>query len=281
MGEADRVVGQFQVGVQVHFTAAPDGVIAVLVTGEIVEMCHHYLAVRVGRIGAADKVGAGDTEGVVGPGAAVEHQAIEIGVGDVAAELPQPGPSGPGIGASLRAQERPYAIGRKGHPEACGIRTRGHIIPVDVIRIGDPECRCGIVRGKQDMLGFLAILILDRQKKARRYQSLFQDLALTVPGFQLPFTQQENRHIYHQFVIRAPMRDRLRQSLLEEGIGTEVYYPVPLHLQECYAYLKHQAGDFPASEKASEEVLALPIYPELKDDQQDYVVDCIKAFYKR
>jgi dTDP-4-amino-4,6-dideoxygalactose transaminase len=121
----------------------------------------------------------------------------------------------------------------------------------------------------------------ERQKKAHRYQDLFQDLTLTVPGFQLPFTQHENRHIYHQFVIRAPMRDRLRQSLLEEGIGTEVYYPVPLHLQECYAYLKHRPGDFPASEKASEEVLALPIYPELKDDQQDYVVDRIKAFYKR
>ena len=128
---------------------------------------------------------------------------------------------------------------------------------------------------------FLEKWTRERQKKAHRYQSLFQDLALTVPGFQLPFTQHENRHIYHQFVIRAPMRDRLRQSLQEEGIGTEVYYPVPLHLQECYAYLKHRPGDFPASEKASEEVLALPIYPELKDDQQDYVVDRIKAFYKK
>jgi dTDP-4-amino-4,6-dideoxygalactose transaminase len=120
-----------------------------------------------------------------------------------------------------------------------------------------------------------------RQKKAERYQKLFQDLTLTVPEFQLPLTQYENRHIYNQFVIRAPMRDRLRQSLQEEGVATEIYYPVPLHLQECYAYLNHRRGDFPASERASEEVLALPIYPELKEDQQDYVVDRIRAFYKR
>ena len=72
-----------------------------------------------------------------------------------------------------------------------------------------------------------------------------------------------------------------QQNLWKEGIGTEVYYPVPLHLQECYAFLNHRPGDFPASERASEEVLALPIYPELRDDQQDYVAERIKAFYKK
>ena len=168
MGEADSVIGKLQIGVQVHLAAAPDGAIAVFVAGEIVEVCHQHLAVLIGRIDAADKVGAGDTEGVVGPGAAVEQQAIEIGVGNVAAELTQPGPSGPGIGTDFRAFERPYRMRRKGHPEASGIRTRSHIIPVDVIRIGDPECRSSVVRGKQDMLGLLAILILDRQKKACR-----------------------------------------------------------------------------------------------------------------
>jgi dTDP-4-amino-4,6-dideoxygalactose transaminase len=81
-------------------------------------------------------------------------------------------------------------------------------------------------------------------------------------------------------VIRVPERDRLKQFLTGEGIGTDIYYPVPLHLQECYSFLKYHRGDLPNSEKASEEVLALPIYPELTEDQQMAVVDRIKAFYK-
>ena len=128
---------------------------------------------------------------------------------------------------------------------------------------------------------FLEQWTQERQKKAKRYENLLGDLAATLPGFQLPITQYENRHIYNQYVVRAPERDRLRQFLQEGGIGTEIYYPVPLHLQECYAFLNHRRGDFPASEKAAEEVLALPIFPELTDDQQAYVVDRIKAFYKK
>lgn len=121
----------------------------------------------------------------------------------------------------------------------------------------------------------------ERQKKAKRYEKLLGNLAATVAGFQLPITQYENRHIYNQYVVLAPERDRLRQFLQEGGIGTEIYYPVPLHLQECYAFLSHRRGDFPASEKAAEEVLALPIFPELTDDQQAYVAERIKAFYKK
>jgi dTDP-4-amino-4,6-dideoxygalactose transaminase len=120
----------------------------------------------------------------------------------------------------------------------------------------------------------------ERQKKAERYQLLFQDLLSSVEGFKLPTIQYHNRHIFHQYVIRVPERDRLRQFLSEEGIGTDIYYPVPLHLQECYSFLKYRSGDLPNSEKASEEVLALPIYPELTEDQQMAVVDRIKAFYK-
>ena len=121
----------------------------------------------------------------------------------------------------------------------------------------------------------------ERQKKADRYQLLFRDLLSSVRGFTLPTVQYQNRHIFHQYVIRVPQRDRLRQFLSEEGIGTDIYYPVPLHLQECYSFLKYRSGDLPNSEKASEEVLALPIYPELTEDQQMVVVDRIKAFYKR
>jgi dTDP-4-amino-4,6-dideoxygalactose transaminase len=120
----------------------------------------------------------------------------------------------------------------------------------------------------------------ERQKKAKQYEKHLGHLAATLAGFHLPITQYENRHIYNQYMILAPERDRLRQFLQERGIGTEIYYPVPLHLQECYAFLNHRRGDFPASEKAAEEILALPIFPELTDDQQAYVTEQIKAFYK-
>ncbi len=121
----------------------------------------------------------------------------------------------------------------------------------------------------------------ERQKKAERYQALFQGLLSSIDGFRLPTVQNQNRHIFHQYVIRVPERDRLRQFLTEEGVGTDIYYPVPLHLQECYSFLRYRRGDLPNSEKASEEVLALPIYPELTEDQQTQVVSRIKAFYKK
>jgi dTDP-4-amino-4,6-dideoxygalactose transaminase len=116
--------------------------------------------------------------------------------------------------------------------------------------------------------------------KFKYLELLFQDLLPSVKNIKLPTIQYQNRHIFHQYVIRVPERDPLKQFLAEEGIGTDIYYPVPLHLQECYSFLRHRRGDLPNSEKASEEVLALPIYPELTEDQQLTVVDRIKAFYK-
>jgi len=121
----------------------------------------------------------------------------------------------------------------------------------------------------------------ERQRKAERYRLLFQDLLPSVPDLRLPTIQYQNRHIFHQYVIRVPERKQLRQFLSEEGVGTDIYYPLPLHLQECYSFLKHRRGDFPVSEKASEEVLALPIYPELTEEEQVFVVDRIKAFYNK
>jgi dTDP-4-amino-4,6-dideoxygalactose transaminase len=121
----------------------------------------------------------------------------------------------------------------------------------------------------------------ERQKNAGRYQGLFQHFLSSVKGLKLPTIQYQNRHIFHQYVIRVPERDRLRKFLTEKGIGTDIYYPVPLHLQECYSYLNYRRGDLPNSEKASEEVLALPVYPELTEDQQKVVVDGIKTFYRR
>jgi dTDP-4-amino-4,6-dideoxygalactose transaminase len=88
-----------------------------------------------------------------------------------------------------------------------------------------------------------------------------------------------DRHIFNQYVIRVAQREPLRAALRQKGIGTEVYYPVPLHLQECFAYLGHKVGAFPESESAAQETLALPVHPELTAEQARYVVDCIREFF--
>jgi dTDP-4-amino-4,6-dideoxygalactose transaminase len=118
-----------------------------------------------------------------------------------------------------------------------------------------------------------------RQKNADTYRKLFADAGLV--SVQLP-VEKQNRHIYNQFVIRvADQRDELRLYLQDNGVGTEVYYPVPLHLQDCFAYLRYREGDFPNSEQAARQTLALPIYPELTQDQQAYVVEKIGEYEKR
>jgi len=119
-----------------------------------------------------------------------------------------------------------------------------------------------------------------RAANADRYRRLFSAAGLVEPGMvQLPVAAAERRHIYNQFVIRAPRRDELRSYLKQRGVGTEVYYPVALHLQECFADLGYAPGNFPESEAAARQTLALPIYPELTDEQAAYVVRCIAEFY--
>jgi dTDP-4-amino-4,6-dideoxygalactose transaminase len=136
-----------------------------------------------------------------------------------------------------------------------------------------------------------------RQSNASRYNVLFDGSGLVREGIvQLPGvasfsgTRGEGRrtgdespggrHIFNQYVVRVPRRNELQAFLKEKGIGTEVYYPLPLHLQECFAYLGQRTGDLPESEKAANETLAIPVYPELSDDHARFVVDSIAAFYK-
>ena len=118
-----------------------------------------------------------------------------------------------------------------------------------------------------------------RQRNAQQYELMFGDAGLS-EKFGLPLVRPGARHIFHQFVIRVRdgRRDALREHLRARGIGTDVYYPVPLHLQECFAFLGYQQGDFPIAEAAAQETLALPVYPELTAEQQDYVVSAIKDF---
>jgi len=118
-----------------------------------------------------------------------------------------------------------------------------------------------------------------RQENACFYFGAFEKAGL-LSHVTLPGSETGARHIYNQFVIRVQSRDALRAYLQNQGVGTEVYYPVPLHLQECFAYLGYQQGDFPESERAAAETLAIPIFPELERDQLQYVVDTIAAFYR-
>ena len=114
-----------------------------------------------------------------------------------------------------------------------------------------------------------------RRANARRYDQLFADAGLTskiglpreLPGF---------RHIFNQYVVRLPDRDRVRAYLTSQGIGTEIYYPVPFHLQECFAPLGHARGDFPHGEEAADTTVALPIYGELTEEQQQAVVSALR-----
>jgi dTDP-4-amino-4,6-dideoxygalactose transaminase len=118
-----------------------------------------------------------------------------------------------------------------------------------------------------------------RRRNADRYRALFREAKLGPPFVSLPQEQKGFTHIYNQFVIRAQRRDALREHLLKKEIGSEIYYPIPLHLQECYRSLGYRPGDLPESERAAGEVLALPIYPELTLNQQRQVARAIAEFY--
>ena len=119
---------------------------------------------------------------------------------------------------------------------------------------------------------------LDDWSRGRQENAAFYDSAFKAAGesrIGLPVARAGYRHIYNQYVIRVPKRDQVRKYLSDCGVGTEIYYPVPLHLQECFAYLGYREGDMPESERAAHETMALPIYPELTREQLAHVVNCV------
>ncbi len=123
----------------------------------------------------------------------------------------------------------------------------------------------------------------DRRRNAALYRELFAARGVLefVEPPPAPDAQLENSHIYHQYVIRAKDRDGLLRHLTGAGIGCAIYYPVPLHLQECFAYLGGREGDFPVAEAASRESLALPIFPELRSEEIEAVVEAVAGFYRK
>jgi dTDP-4-amino-4,6-dideoxygalactose transaminase len=183
---------------------------------------------------------------------------------------------GPGDGGMLLTADDEHAArlralhvhgeDRKYHHDLVGINSRLDELQAAVLRV---------------KFGHLEDWTRARQRRAQQYELMFTDAGLN-EQLQTPHVRPEARHVFHQFVIRvrAGERDRLREHLRARAVGTDIYYPLPLHLQTCFRYLGYQKGEFPVTEQAAAETLALPIYPELTEEQQDYVVSEIADFFK-
>jgi dTDP-4-amino-4,6-dideoxygalactose transaminase len=155
---------------------------------------------------------------------------------------------------------------------------------------GEPKYYHAVIGGnfRIDEIQAAVLLVkfrhLEDWHQCRQRNATYYDRAFAAGGTAqvvTPTARPGFRHIYNQYVIRVPDRDRLRAYLGEQGVGTEIYYPVPLHMQKCFAYLGYKPEDCPESAKAAGETLALPIYPELTEAQLQYVVDTIAAFYRK
>lgn len=169
------------------------------------------------------------------------------------------------MAASLR-DLRSHGARRKYYHDRVGINSRLDSLQAAILRV---------------KFRYLDLWAQARRDNAQRYRELFRDTALISSGaVRLPAEAASALHAYNQFVIRARERDKLRAYLTERGIGTEIYYPMPLHLQVCFKDLGYQAGDFPESERAADEALAIPVYPELGADAQGRVVETIASFYR-
>lgn len=116
--------------------------------------------------------------------------------------------------------------------------------------------------------------------RRREHAAYYTQGLAGLPPVRTPATDPSNEHIFHQYTLRVERRDELQAHLKAKGIGSAIYYPVPLHLQNCFSHLGYRRGRFPESERAAAEVLSLPIYPELTRDQLDYVIDAVRGFYR-
>jgi dTDP-4-amino-4,6-dideoxygalactose transaminase len=155
---------------------------------------------------------------------------------------------------------------RKYHHEVVGINSRLDEIQAAVLRV---------------KMAYIEEWTRARERRAQRYDLMFTDAGLN-EQLKTPHLRRHGRHVFHQFAIRVAEghRDSLREHLRTRGVGSDIYYPLPLHLQNCFRYLGYEKGAFPAAERAAAETLALPIYPELTDEQQDYVVSNIADFFR-
>jgi dTDP-4-amino-4,6-dideoxygalactose transaminase len=171
----------------------------------------------------------------------------------------------PELAASLR-DLRSHGARKKYYHDHVGINSRLDSLQAAILRV---------------KFRYLDQWAEARRENAQRYRALFQSAGVVLSGaVQLPAEAAAALHVYNQFVIRVRERDKLRAYLSERGIGTEIYYPVPLHLQVCFKDLGHHAGDFPESERAAEEALAIPVYPELGAASQSRIVETIASFYR-
>ena len=159
---------------------------------------------------------------------------------------------------------RTHGMEPKHYHHEAGANFRMDVLQAVVLRIKSPH---------------LAAWTEARRLNAARYVRLFRDLGVT-DRVTLPVEPPGCRHVFHQFVIRTPDRDSLKRHLDARGIGSEIYYPVPFHLQPCFADLGHRAGDFPHAERAARESLAIPVYGELTEQQQQAVVGAIAEFLR-
>ena len=158
---------------------------------------------------------------------------------------------------------RVHGEGRTYYHEEIGINSRLDALQAAILRV---------------RLRHLEEWNEERRIVAERYKLLFAEKNL-LDRITPPAEQPGNRHVYHQYVVRAQKRDELQKFLAERGVTSRVYYPLPLHLQHCFAYLGGKEGDFPVSEMLAREVLALPMFPELLPEEQERVVSAIADFY--
>jgi dTDP-4-amino-4,6-dideoxygalactose transaminase len=174
--------------------------------------------------------------------------------------------SDPALAARM-ARLRVHGMEPKYHHQEVGWNARLDTVQAAILRVKLPHVERWIAA---------------RQQAAQRYDALIEDNHLT-HFLDRPVPRTGNRHTFNQYVVRvaAGQRDALMRHLKADGIGCEVYYPIPLHLQECLAFLGHRAGDFPVSELASQTTLALPIFPEITEQQQERVIGSCVAYLRQ